>query len=135
MSLLGVLKGTELEKHAGQYLEAEMRGVAMYYALAYLANEKGNTVLAKTLEKIANDEARHAGLYSVLNGQVQEDIFTTLAQFATLESNAVVRIQEFAEKVRGLGLEQAAQEIEAAAKDEGRHGVLLEALVKEQAKA
>jgi len=47
----------------------------------------------------------------------------------------VVRIQEFAEKVRGLGLEQAAQEIEAAAKDEGRHGVLLEALVKEQAKA
>jgi len=135
MSLLGVLKGTELEKYAGQYLEAEMHGVAMYYALAYLANEKGNTVVAKTLEKIGNDEARHAGLYSVLNGQVQEDIFTTLAQFATLESNAVVRIQEFAEKVRGLGLEQAAQEIEAAAKDEGRHGVLLEALVKEQTKA
>ena len=134
MSLLGVLKGTELEKHAGQSLEAEMRGVAMYYALAYLANEKGNTVVAKTLEKIANDEARNAGLYSVLNGQVQEDIFTTLAQLATLESNAVVKVQEFAEKVRGLGLEQVAQEIEAAAKDEGRHGVLLEALVKEQAK-
>ena len=134
MSLLGVLKGTELEKHAGQYLEAEMRGVVMYYALAYLANEKGNTVVAKTLEKIANDEARHAGLYSVLTGQVQEDIFTTLAQLATLESNAVVKVQEFAEKVRGLGLEQVAQEIEAAAKDEGRHGMLLEALVKERAK-
>ena len=135
MNLLGILKGTELEKQAGQNLQAEMHGVAMYYALAYLASKKGYTAVAKTLENIANDEARHAGLYSILNGDVQEDIFTTLAQFAIVESNAVARIQQFAETVRGLGLDQAALAIEEVAKDEERHGVLLQAIVEEHAKA
>jgi len=129
MSLLGVLKGTELAKQIDQSMEAELRGVGMYYALAYLANEKGYSEVAKTLEHIANDEARHAGLYSVLNGHVQEDIFATLAQFAQVESNAEARILAFAETVRKLGQEEAALEIEATAKDEGRHGVLLQALV------
>lgn len=133
MNLLGILKGTELEKQADQYFEAEIRGVGMYYALAYLAKEKGDMEVAKTLENIANDEARHAGLYSVLNGNVQEDIFTTLAHVAKLESGAVAKIQAFADKVRGLGFDQAAHVIEAAGKDEGRHGVLLQALVEKHA--
>lgn len=129
MSLLGVLKGTELAKQIDQSMEAELRGVGMYYALALLAREQGHPETAKTLESIANDEARHAGLYSVLNGHVQADIFATLAQFAQLESNAETRIAAFAEAVRKLGQEDAALEIEATAKDEGRHGVLLQALV------
>lgn len=129
MSLLRVLKGTELEKQIDQSLEAELRGVGMYYALALLAREQGHPETAKTLESIANDEARHAGLYSVLNGHVQEDIFAVLAEFAQRESNAEARILAFAENVRELGQEEAAQEIEATARDEGRHGVLLQALV------
>ncbi|MBB5337401.1 ferritin family protein [Pectinatus brassicae] len=135
MNLLGVLKGTELEKHVEQSLEAEIRAVGMYHALAYLAKRKGYTEVATTLENIASDEARHAGLYSILNGHVQDDIFTTLTHVAKLESGAVAKIQEFAQAVRGLGLDQAAQEINATGKDEERHGLLLQALVEQYGNA
>jgi len=135
MNLLGVLKGTELEKHVDQYLEAEIRAVGMYHALAYLAKKNGYTEVSTTLENIANDEARHAGLYTILNGHVQADLFATLAHVATLESGAVAKIEEFAAAVQGLGLDQAAQEINAAGKDEERHGLLLKAIVEKYANA
>jgi rubrerythrin len=130
MSLLGITKGTELEEQVEQYLKAESQGTVMYYGLARIAAEKGLDDVAELLLKIAGDEARHAGLYSVLNGHVSQDIFTVLSQVAKAEIAGEERFNAFAQQARLLGLDKAADEIEAAAKDEGRHGIVLEELVK-----
>ena len=130
MSLLGITKGTELEEQVEQYLKAEAQGTVMYYGLARIATEKGLHDVAELLLKIAGDEARHAGLYSVLNGHVSQDIFTVLSQVAKAETAGEEKINAFAQKARQVGLDKVAEEIEAAAKDEGRHGVVLEELIK-----
>jgi rubrerythrin len=135
MSLLGITKGTGLEKQIDQYLEAEARGVAMYYGLSRLATEEGLDEVAASLLTLAGDEARHAGLYAVLNGHVPQDIFATLKKVAQLESDGVSKIRTFAQQVRSLGLDAAACEIEAAADDEGRHGQILDELVRKHSES
>jgi rubrerythrin len=81
------------------------------------------------LLKLANDESRHAGLFAVLNGLLPPDIYAMLGQVAGFESGSVTPAQELAKKVRALGLNEAADAIEAVAKDEGRHGQILQDLV------
>jgi rubrerythrin len=130
MSVLGLTKGTELEEEVEQYLKAESQGVTMYCGLARLAEERGLKDVSKILLKLAGDEARHAGLYSALNGHVSQDIFTVLSQVAKVEIAAKDRINLFAQKARSMGLDKVADEIELTAEDEGRHGILLEELIK-----
>lgn len=130
MSLLGITKGTDLEKQVEIYLKAESQGVTMYYGLARLATERGLHDVAEVLLKLASDEARHAGLYAVLNGHVPQDLFATLGQAAKGEMAAKEPINALAEKARLLGLNEVASEIEAAAEDEWHHGKVLEELVK-----
>ena len=133
MSLLGITKGTELEEQVEQYLKAESQGVVMYCGLARIALEKGLSDVAKVLLELAGDEARHAGLYSVLNGHIPQDILTVLSKAAKGEAAAEDKINELAQKARSLGLDEVAREIEATAKDEGRHGIVLEKLLKSHA--
>lgn len=130
MSLLGITKGTELEKQVELYLKAESQGVVMYYGLARLATEKGLHDVAEALLKLASDEARHAGLYAVLNGHVPQDLFATLSQAAKGEMAAKEAISALAEQARLLGLDTVASEIEAVAEDEWHHGKVLEEMVK-----
>ncbi|MCB2290156.1 rubrerythrin [Clostridium sp. CS001] len=129
MSIFGVIKGTELEKEVDKYWKGEEQGAGMYAALACLAKEKGLDEVYEVLMKVAADEARHAGVYAVLNGHVNEDIFDVLRTMAPLESGGVDKLNQFAKRVRDLGLEDAAKQIEAAALDEGRHGEVLKKLV------
>lgn len=82
MSLFGNTKGTALEEQVEQYLMAENQGVVTYCALARLAAEQGLTDIAAALGELAGDEARHAGLYAVLNGHVPQDLLAVLSQFA-----------------------------------------------------
>lgn len=130
MSLFAQTKGTTVEKDIENFIQLEAQGVTMYYALARLADERGLTELAEELKSIAIDEAHHAGLYAVLNGKVPEDIFSCMEQMAERETNGVEFIKAFAQSIRDIGLEDAAQEIETAALDEGRHGAKLKELIK-----
>jgi len=129
MSILGITKGTELEKEIDKLRKAEEQGASMYAALAYLAKEKGLEEVSENLMKVATDEARHSGLYAVLNGNANGDIFDVLKRLEPLESNGVEKLQQFAERVRKLGMKEAAEHIESAALDEGRHGKILKDLV------
>lgn len=129
MSLLGVTKGTELEKDIDSFAQLEAQGVTMYYGLAQIADEKNLPELAEELRSIAIDEARHAGLYAVLNGKVPDDIFACLSQMAETETSGVEFINAFAQSVRDCGLADAATAIESAAADEGRHGTKLKELI------
>lgn len=135
MSLLGATKGTDLEQQVELYLKAEAQGVAMYYGLARLATESGLDDVAEVLVNLANDEARHAGLYTVLNGHLPQDILGMLAQVAKRERAAKEPIHALAAQARLLGLSEVASEIEAAAQDEWHHGEVLEALVKKHTDA
>ncbi|MBP2656250.1 MAG: Rubrerythrin [Firmicutes bacterium] len=130
MSLLGITKGTDLENEVERYLKAESQGVVMYYGLARLAAEKGLDDVADLLIKLAGDEARHAGLYAVLNGHINQDIIAVLTHAAKAETAGREQINALANKARSLGFDEAACEIEVAAEDEGRHGIVLEALLK-----
>lgn len=129
MSIFGVTKGTELEKEIDKLWKGEEQGAGMYAALACLAKERGLEEVSEDLMKVAVDEARHAGLYAVLNGHANDDIFDVLKKMGPLESGGVEKLQQFAERVRELGLKEAAEQIESAALDEGRHGEILKDLV------
>ncbi len=129
MSLLGVTKGTDLEKQIDQIAALESQAVTMYTGMAILAREQGHDDVADHLTALAADEARHAGLYSVLNGHIQSDFFEVLKAAVSLESGSVKKLQEFAQKIRTLGLVHAAQAVEEAALDEGRHGSILKEIV------
>ncbi|AIF49944.1 ferritin family protein [Pelosinus sp. UFO1] len=130
MSLLGITKGTEIETQIAHFAELERQGAGMYQALARLANEQGFDELAENLQALAADEIRHAGLYTVLNGDIKPDIFSILRFAAEAEIGGEEKIKAFAQKARELGLDKAAKEIEAAAIEEGRHGVILKELIK-----
>jgi rubrerythrin len=134
MSLYGITKETELEEQIDRFLELETRAVSMYHGLARLAKERGLDDVAEGLIRVANDEARHAGLYAVLNAHVPSDIFAVLGNVAEMEANSEKGIKAFAQKVRDSGFDEAAQEIEAAAEDEGRHGRTLQELLKKHGK-
>lgn len=135
MSLYNLTKGTELEEQVTSYMKGEAHGVMLYYALSRLAKEQGLNDLSETLIEIANDEARHAGLYSVLNAAVPQDIFTVLAQALKAEQNGAAQIHKMAEKARSLGLETVADEIAAAAKDETNHAAILEKILSDYKQA
>ncbi|WP_298836990.1 ferritin family protein [Clostridium sp.] len=134
MSIYGVTKGTKFEGQIDKNGKGEEKGAGMYAGLAYLAKERGLDEISEILLKIAADEMRHAGIYAVLNGHTNEDILGFLKKIAPAESNAFESLNQFASQMRGIGLEDAAKQIDVIAEDERRHGELLAKLVKESAK-
>ncbi|MBU3156633.1 rubrerythrin [Clostridium estertheticum] len=134
MSIYGVTKGTKFEEQVDKNGKGEEQGASMYAGLAFLAKERGLDEISEILLKIATDEMCHAGIYEVLNGHTNQDIFELLKKIAPAESNAFEGLNQFAGKVRGIGLEDAAKQIEAIALDERRHGELLKNIVDKQSK-
>ncbi|MGB3225787.1 MAG: ferritin family protein [Desulforhopalus sp.] len=129
MSLLGATKGTELEPQVEQLLNLEKDGSALYLALAYVARQQGLSKLAEGLEHIAADEARHAGLYAIMNGKVTEDLLPILTNIAEQESKAESVLAPIVERCRELELREVAEEIDKAAKEEVRHGKMIHGLI------
>ncbi len=130
MSVYGITKGTELESMVSGAAQGEASGTMIYYALARLAREQGFDEVADKFIEIGNQEAVHAGFYAVLNGQYPQDFWEFAASMQKAEENAEGHIGEIAEKVRSLGCEEAAKEIEAFAAQEKNHGVILAELIK-----
>ena len=121
MSILKLTKGTNFENEIDKNMKGEAQGALMYAAMAYLAGERGLNEVKDILMKSAVDELRHAALYSVLNGSINEDIFKTMKNILPLESAGETNLFEFAKKLRSQGFEEAAKEIESVANDEGNH--------------
>ena len=130
MSIYVVTKGTELEKAVNGAAQAEANGTMLYYALARLAREQGFEEAAEKFIEIANQEAVHAGFYAVLNGQYPQNFWELAVSMQKAETNAEGHIMDLAEKVRALGCEEGAKEIEIFAAQEKNHGVILDELIK-----
>lgn len=129
MSLIGLTKGTDLEKQIDEMWKAEAIGAATYQAFAIVAKEKGLSELSDELKKLSADEAHHGGLYATLNGHTNENLREALSAMSTGETSAGEKIKEFSKIVSGLGFEEAAKAIEAAGEDECRHGRVLKELI------
>ncbi|MGL5414816.1 MAG: ferritin family protein [Clostridium sp.] len=129
MKIYGSTKGTELEKTIEELWKGEAMAAGMYFALAHIAKEQGKDELAESFTKIGSDEARHSGLYAYLNGMMNEDIMSVLPMFIREEEGAYPKILELSEKIRGLGLNEAADLVKSAALDEKGHQKLLEVLI------
>ena len=134
MSLHGITKDTELKDKIEQYWNLELQGVGIYYTLSRLAKEQGFDDMAQTLIGLGNDEARHAGLYGTLNGKMPVDFFKVLEQAVHGEENGMLEIKKIVERLKGLGLAQAAAEVDAAANDEGHHAQVLKNLLQKYKK-
>ena len=67
----------------------ENQGVTMYNGMAILAREQGYDDVADHLTALAADEARHAGLYALLNGHIKSDFFEVLKGVDVGDPNAV----------------------------------------------
>ncbi len=130
MSLHGLTKGTPLEKSVAALAQAEANGVMMYYALARLAKEQGLDDVAETLINSANQEAVHAGFYATLNGKYPKDFWALLETVKKAEIAGEMQIKALADKVRAAGFNEAADEMEIFAKQEGHHGVVIEEIFK-----
>ena len=132
MSLYGLTKGTPLEKAVAALAQGEANGVMMYYALARMAKELGlDEEISKTLIESANQEAVHAGFYATLNGKYpKENFWALLETVKNAEINGEKQIKDLADKVRAAGFNEAADEMEIFAKQEGHHGVVIEEIFK-----
>lgn len=131
MSIYGLTKGTELEKMVKATAQAEANGTMMYYALARLAKEQGYDDMVDKFIEAGNQEAVHAGFYSVLNGKYPQDFWNLLRTIQKAEENGEAQVKAMADKVRAAGFAEAADEIEVFAKQEGNHGVLIKQILDE----
>ena len=133
--IYGKTKGTDFEKLCEGAAKAEAAGVMMYYALARMAKEQGypEEVSDKFVE-MANQEAVHAGFYATLNGKFDADIWQLAEAFASREEKGEEQVSQFAQAFRAVGLNEAADEMEVFAKQEGHHGATLRAMVEKYRK-
>lgn len=129
MSVNGLAKGTELEQMIKSAMQAEANGTMMYYALARLAKEQGMDDAAEAFVEIGNQEAGHAAFYAILNGKYPENFWDLVRSLQKAESNGDFQVKAMADKVRVVGLAEAADQIEVFAKEEGHHGKILAELL------
>lgn len=86
--IVGVTKGTPLEKQVGIIADAEVRGTKQYYALARAARSKGlPEEIADKLEEMADQESNHGGFYALLNAEAPVDVFAAMRQATKPEYN------------------------------------------------
>lgn len=127
MSLHGKTKGTKFEQLTAMIAQGEAQGTMMYYALARLAKEQGLEDVAEDFIEAGKQEALHAGFYAVLSGKYPQDFWQLVRGVMAAETGGEKTLQNLAENLRtaGLGLEEAADEMEIFAKQEGHHGIVL----------
>lgn len=133
--IYGITKGTDFEKICDGAAKAEAAGVMFYYALARMAKEQGYPEeVSQTFINMANQEATHAGFYATLNGKYSEDIWKLAESFAAGEENGEKQVGQLAKAFRAAGMDEAADELEVFAQQEGHHGATLRAMIEKYKK-
>lgn len=133
--IYGITKGTDFETICDGAAKAEAAGVMVYYALARMAKEQGYPEeVSETFINMANQEAVHAGFYATLNGKYDADIWKLAEAFASGEEKGESQVGQLAQAFRQAGLNEAADEMEIFAKQEGHHGETLRTLIEKYRK-
>lgn len=129
-TLYGLTKGTEMEDTIGKIANAEVMATKRYYAVARMAEEQGlPDELVKAFREVADQESAHAGFYATLNAEYPEDILSLMQNMVQGELNAKKVLQPLADKLRQMGGEKAANEMELYIEQELHHGEKLQQLL------
>ena len=127
---IGVTKASEVEKDVLQNFQGECSEVGLYLAMARQADREGYPEVSVSLEKIAWEEARHAGQFAELNGLISASTKENLEKMLAGETMANKGKKASATKAKEKGIDPAHDFFDESSRDEGRHALALEGLLR-----
>ncbi len=131
--VIGVAKGVDEEILEG--LRANFTGecteVGMYLAMSRQADREGYPEVAEAYKRIAFEEAEHAAKFAELLGEVLvADTKANLEARVEAENGACAGKKEIATKAKELNLDAIHDTVHEMCKDEARHGLAFQGLLK-----
>ncbi len=131
--VIGVAKGVDEEILEG--LKANFMGecteVGMYLAMSRQADREGYPEIAEAYKRIAFEEAEHASKFAELLGEVLvPDTKANLSARVEAENGACAGKKGIAVKAKELGLDAIHDTVHEMCKDEARHGLAFQGLLK-----
>ena len=131
--VIGVAKGLDAEVIEG--LRANFTGecceVGMYLAMSRQADREGLPEVAEAYKRIAFEEAEHAAKFAELLGEVVEgDTKANLQARVDAEHGACQGKKDLATRAKELGYDAIHDTVHEMCKDEARHGMAFEGLLK-----
>jgi len=127
---LGVAKGTPVEEAVEANFKGETTEVGLYLAMARQAQREGYPEIAEVLKAIAFDEAWHAARYAELNGKISASTKENIEKMLSGEQGANKGKREAAVKAKELRIDEAHDTFDETSRDEARHALMLEGLLK-----
>jgi rubrerythrin len=131
--VVGVAKGVDEEILEGLRMNftGECTEVGMYIAMSRQADREGYPEIAEAYKRIAFEEADHAARFAELLGEVLvADTKTNLKMRVEAENGANKGKKELATKAKQLNLDAIHDTVHEMCKDEARHGMAFEGLLK-----
>ncbi len=131
--VIGVAKGVDEEILEG--LRANFTGecteAGMYLAMSRQADREGYPEIAEAYKRIAFEEAEHASKFAELLGEVLvADTKANLEARVEAENGACAGKKGIATKAKELGLDAIHDTVHEMCKDEARHGLAFQGLLK-----
>ena len=130
---IGVAKDVDPEVLEGlkQNFAGECTEVGMYLAMSRQADREGYPEVAEAYKRIAFEEADHAARFAELLGEVV-DVSTkkNLELRVAAEHGATQGKKDIATKAKQLGLDAIHDTVHEMCKDEARHGMAFQGLLK-----
>ena len=131
--VIGVAEGVDAEIIEG--LRANFNGecmeVGMYLAMSRQADREGYPEVAEAYKRIAFEEAEHAAKFAELLGEcVVADTKTNLQARVDAEHGACQGKKDLATRAKELNLDAIHDTVHEMCKDEARHGMAFEGLLK-----
>ncbi|KLU59288.1 reverse rubrerythrin-1 [Peptococcaceae bacterium CEB3] len=131
--IIGVAKGVDPEVIEG--LKANFTGecteVGMYLAMSRQADREGHPEVAEAYKRIAWEEAEHASKFAELLGEVvAADTKKNLEMRVEAEHGACQGKKDLATLAKKLNLDAIHDTVHEMCKDEARHGMAFQGLLK-----
>ncbi|OQY08165.1 MAG: reverse rubrerythrin [Desulfobacteraceae bacterium 4572_123] len=131
--VIGVAK--DVDKEILEGLRANFTGecteVGMYLAMSRQADREGYPEIAEAYKRIAFEEAEHASKFGELLGEVLvADTKANLEARVEAENGACAGKKKIAVRAKELGLDAIHDTVHEMCKDEARHGLAFQGLLK-----
>ncbi len=130
---IGIIDGVEerIVKGLRDKFKGECSEVGMYMAMSRQADREGYPEIARVLEKIAMEEAEHAARFAEMLGEVvMPSTKENLEKMIAGEMGACKYKKDIADWAKAANLDAIHDSVHEMAKDEARHGMALEGMLK-----
>ncbi len=131
--VIGVAQGLDERIVSGlkENFLGECTEVGMYIAMSRQADREGFPEVAEAYKRIAWEEAEHAAKFAEMLGEVLDaDTKTNLTKRVLAENGACKGKKELATLAKELGYDAVHDTVHEMCKDEARHGMAFEGLLK-----